>query len=107
MANKFTKAVENRTSEIINAGVAKDQKDNSNTVTDESSIDLSALFEKEDEKKASNKTYYLEQSVIDAVKQNAKKQKVSESKLVNNILKHVLNIRWYITLTNLLDKKKY
>lgn len=92
MANKFAKAVQNRTNEIINAGLNSEQEKDSNPAAAEPSVDISSLFEKEDEKKAKNKTYYLDQEVIDAIKHNAKKQNVSESKLVNNILKHILNI---------------
>ncbi|WP_125005030.1 hypothetical protein [Clostridium tagluense] len=44
-------------------------------------------------KNSKNKTYYLETSAINEVKKIAKKQKISESKLVNDILKHVLGIK--------------
>lgn len=92
MANKFAKAVQNRTNEILSTGMNGEKEKDANSGAAEPSVDISSLFEKEDEKKAKNKTYYLDQEVIDAVKHNAKKQNVSESKLVNNILKHILNI---------------
>lgn len=43
-----------------------------------------------EEKRNRNKTYYLDIEVIRLVSRHAKAQKVSESRLVNDVLKHVL-----------------
>ena len=44
------------------------------------------------ERVAKNKTFYLDEAVITAVRAAAKRQKVTESKLVNDILRGVLGI---------------
>jgi len=110
MANKFKKAIENRSDEILNAGKSneinlKKAKENhiNNKITEntkiekdtrqnQSTFDLNSIIEK-NKKTSSNKTYYLEDKVIEAIKKIAKKQKISESKLVNDILKHILNVK--------------
>jgi hypothetical protein len=40
--------------------------------------------------RSKNKTYYLEEEVINKIVQLAKAKKTSESKIVNDILKHIL-----------------
>jgi len=53
-------------------------------------LDLSDLFDREAERKAKNKTFYLDDSVIQAIKKTASDYHVTESKLVNDILKKIL-----------------
>ncbi|MCB5389117.1 hypothetical protein LIQ05_19455 [Blautia glucerasea] len=92
MANKFEKAVKNRTSEILESG--KDAPTKSpidNNLNDENLVNLSSIIDVK-EKSVKNKTFYLDTEVIKYVKKHAKVQKVSESKLVNDILKHVFKI---------------
>lgn len=92
MANKFQKAIQNRSSEILDAG--KNTNTKSNTIKNNENMvtfDLNSILEK-DELKFKNKSYYLETNVINDIKKVAKKQKISESKLVNNILKKILDI---------------
>lgn len=88
MSNKFKKAIEQRIpeEEFIEKEITNETQD---VDIDYSVIDM---IEIKDNKKAKNKTYYLEESVIKAVVQISKKKKMSESKVVNNILKHILNI---------------
>ncbi len=96
MANKFDKAVQNRSYEILDSG--KKQKPDDVTVLVEdktlkqTGFNLDDIIEK-NSKSSKNKTYYLETSATDEVKKIAKSQKISESKLVNDILKHVLGIK--------------
>ncbi|MBU3130567.1 hypothetical protein [Clostridium tagluense] len=95
MANKFDKAVQNRSYEILDSG-KKQKIDDVVVVEDKSpestSFNLDDIIDKSS-KNSKNKTYYLETNAIDEVKKIAKKQKISESKLVNDILKHVLGIK--------------
>ena len=44
------------------------------------------------QRSAKNKTFYLDEAVISAIKAAAKRQKVTESKLVNDILSKILGI---------------
>ncbi|MBZ9626415.1 hypothetical protein G9F71_026795 [Clostridium sp. FP2] len=95
MANKFDKAVQNRSYEILDSG--KKQKNDDVVLVEDKAIEptsfnLDDIIDKSS-KNSKNKTYYLETSAIDEVKKIAKKQKISESKLVNDILKHVLGIK--------------
>ena len=95
MANKFDKAVQNRSYEILDSG--KKQKIDDVVVVEDKAIEptsfnLDDIIDKSS-KNSKNKTYYLETNAIDVVKKIAKKQKISESKLVNGILKHVLGIK--------------
>lgn len=55
-------------------------------------LDLSSFIIRDHERSAKNKTFYLDSSVIHAVKAAASAQKVTDSKLVNDILKKILNV---------------
>ncbi|MBW9150356.1 hypothetical protein K2F40_15460 [Clostridium sp. CM028] len=96
MANKFDKAVQNRSYEILDSG--KKQKPDDVTVLEadktlkQTGFNLDDIIEKSS-KSSKNKTYYLETSATNEIKKIAKSQKISESKLVNDILKHVLGIK--------------
>lgn len=52
--------------------------------------DLSAYIVRKDTRNAKNKTFYLDETVILAIKRAATSQQVAESKLVNDILKKIL-----------------
>ncbi len=56
-------------------------------------IDLSAFIIRDNERSAKNKTFYLDAAVIDAIKSAAAAQKVTDSKLVNDILKKILGVQ--------------
>ncbi|WP_279146107.1 MULTISPECIES: DUF6364 family protein [Clostridium] len=90
MANKFEKAVQNRTSEILESGKKNLPKDE--TLNNDTLVDLSSIIDIK-EKSGKNKTFYLDEEVIKNIKKYAKSQKVSESKLVNDILKHVFKLQ--------------
>ena len=90
MANKFEKAVQNRTSEILARGKKNLPKDE--TLNNDTLVDLSSIIDIK-EKSGKNKTFYLDEEVIKNIKKYAKSQKVSESKLVNDILKHVFKLQ--------------
>lgn len=107
MSNKFKRAIEQRVDikedSLIEEGASVEKSDNHEKKTikieDEPDLmqnesqnngfDLSSIIKK-DERRAKNKTFYLDEDVIDAITKTAKKQKIAESKLVNDILKHVL-----------------
>jgi hypothetical protein len=74
----------------------KEKEESSKITTQESeqdsvNINLSNLFPQK-EKKAKNKTFYLDENVISAIEKQAKKQKVSDSKFLNEILKQVFRL---------------
>ena len=54
--------------------------------------DLAGLISHSEGRKAKNKTFYLDTSVIEAIHKAAVSQKVTESKLVNDILKKILGV---------------
>lgn len=56
-------------------------------------VDLSAFIIRDNERSAKNKTFYLDAAVIDAIKTAAAAQKVTDSKLVNDILKKILGVQ--------------
>lgn len=56
-------------------------------------VNLDAYIIKETERVAKNKTFYLDQAVIEAIRFAAKKQKITDSKLVNDILRKVLGVK--------------
>lgn len=110
MANRFKESIKHRGNEIVN--IAKEEveepkkqvsngssEDKIETKEESVGFNISSILNVEKEKKYSNKTYYLEDKVIDEIKRLSKsetkknKGNVSESKIVNDILKHVLNIK--------------
>jgi hypothetical protein len=52
--------------------------------------DIGDFLRREPQRMAKNKTFYLDAQVIEAIKSTAKEQKVTDSKLVNDILRMVL-----------------
>ena len=55
-------------------------------------IDLSDFIVRDEGRTAKNKTFYLDAAVIDAIHRTAVAQKVTDSKLVNDILKKILGV---------------
>lgn len=53
---------------------------------------LDAFIVREPSRTAKNKTFYLDAAVIEAVRRAAAAQKVTDSKLVNDILKKILGV---------------
>lgn len=101
-ANKFKKAIETRQEE---KSMLENQLDNTliNTLENKKENILEDNQEQDNTKgfdindildikisKSKNKTYYLQEEVINAVVKTAKSKKVSESKVVNDLLKHIL-----------------
>lgn len=91
--NKFKRAVQMRNTEETNEQPIKnlpriDYKQ-SDAAADKFDIDDMLV---KDVKRSKNKTFYLEEEVIFAISRTAKSRKVSESKLVNDILVHVLKV---------------
>ncbi len=93
MENKFTKCVSNHKKQDLDAPkpeitreipVPEEKREES------SGLSLSDYMSLETERKAKNKTFYLDGVVIQALKRAAASQHVTESKLVNSILKKVL-----------------
>lgn len=54
--------------------------------------DLSAYLSHDEQRIAKNKTFYLDAVVIEHVKQAARRQGVTDSRLVNDILRRVLGL---------------
>lgn len=55
-------------------------------------MDISAFIIRDEGRSAKNKTFYLDEVVINALHRAAVAQKVTDSKLVNDILKKILNV---------------
>lgn len=97
MENKFTKGVLERQQREYNKHLIEQSplSKNIETVSDSSpspsSLNLSDLLERGEERKAKNKTFYLDDSVIQAIKKAASDYHITESKLVNDILKKILS----------------
>ena len=92
MENKFTKGVLERQEREYNKQSPGQPSVSQNEYISASPsvLDLSDLFDREAERKAKNKTFYLDDSVIQAIKKTASDYHVTESKLVNDILKKIL-----------------
>jgi len=55
--------------------------------------DISGYLRRDTQRLAKNKTFYLDTQLIEAIKSTAKKQNVTDSKLVNDILRRVLGLQ--------------
>ena len=112
MANRFKESIKHRGNEIINIGKedppesdiksteeVSARENKTEQKNEEVAFSLSSILNVEKEKKYSNKTYYLEDKVIEEIKKISRaetkksKSNISESKIVNDILKHILNIK--------------
>ncbi len=89
MENKFTKCVSNHKKQEVDAPKPKTTQEIP-IKEENSSLALSDYMILETERKAKNKTFYLDGAVIQALKRAAVTQHVTESKLVNSILKKIL-----------------
>lgn len=54
--------------------------------------DIDTTVKVEPERKAKNKTFYLDEDLINIIKNHAKRQKTTDSKLINDILRQVFKI---------------
>lgn len=54
--------------------------------------DIGEYLRRDNQRLAKNKTFYLDSEVIEAIKATAKAQQVTDSKLVNDILRRVLGL---------------
>lgn len=54
--------------------------------------DIGEYLRRDNQRLAKNKTFYLDSDVIEAIKTTAKSQNVTDSKLVNDILRRVLGL---------------
>ena len=109
MANKFTKSILERqakearehpkTAEPLKlptpetTDAPQQLPPSENTIATEkqaAQLQLDQLLEAEEGSAAKNKTFYLDQSVIDAIHRTAKARGLTDSKLVNEILKKLL-----------------
>ena len=111
MQNKFKKATEQRykedekleikqnndtTENLKNSDIVKtDNEDEATNTTklvtnEDTNSFLDNIIKVPENKEFTNKTYYLEKTVSDKISQIAKTKKISDSKLLNEILKHVL-----------------
>lgn len=109
MANKFQKSVQERLEEEAKRQSAKkkeasamepsletieyqipDEKHFTKTQPDFSDIGL--YLRPETQRIAKNKTFYLDADVIETIKTTARVQRVTDSKLVNDILRKVLGL---------------
>jgi len=86
--NKFQKSVMERQGEFVKALPAEQAQNK--TPPPGGAPDVSGIISLEPGRTAKNKTFYLDEEVIEAVKATAKSQKVTDSKLVNAILQAVL-----------------
>lgn len=114
MANKFQKSVMERLEQeavrqkkntgkkgpVITAAsgaeakktVAEKQRATETQATKADTVDLGQYLRHEPQRLAKNKTFYLDDDVIEAIKRNARVQGVTDSKLVNGILSNVLQV---------------
>ena len=87
MGNKFQDAVRRRNAESEAHNKEKPVDISKNNIA----INIDKLFIG-DEKKSKNKTFYLEENVISALEKESKLQKVSDSKFLNELLKHIFQL---------------
>ena len=72
---------------------AKTKAQKRETVKEEPVIpDLSSILNQTPQRVAKNKTFYLDEEVIDTLKNTAKAQKTTDSRLCNDILRAVLGL---------------
>lgn len=98
-SNKFKQAIDERNKEVVEEKnkesetkkiIEEKNKESEKEIQDNNpKFTISNLFQ-EEERKAKGKTYYLDKETIELVTKVAKKQKISESKLVNKTLLYVL-----------------
>lgn len=87
------KAIAQPTRTEVDISPAKTSKQTAEVAhTEQDTLNLDAYIVQEEERVAKNKTFYLDQAVIDAVKTAAKRRKITDSKLVNDILRKVLSL---------------
>lgn len=92
MENKFTRGIQERQQRALSADSSESTAGSSgeNTPAKNSFPSIEDYIDQTSNRKAKNKTFYLDCAVLDALKKAAQKQQIAESKLVNDILKKVL-----------------
>ena len=111
MANKFTKSILERqakeareqhqpssasssTKEKIETNMPTSQQETPPTTKTtpelEPNFQLDQLLDTEEGRHAKNKTFYLDKAVIDAIHKEAKSRNMTDSKLINELLKKIL-----------------
>lgn len=93
--NKFAKAtstIEQKTQEDLNEKIEINTEPEKETTPKETSKDLiDAIFKNpKKERKSSGHTFYLDEEYYKKLKKISKEQGISVSKVLNEILKHVL-----------------
>jgi len=93
LANKFQKSVSART-EVNSSQTEQTEKTDEIKSSKPSGreTNITEILNRETQRTAKNKTFYLDEAVITALRKTAKEQNVTDSKLVNDILRHVLNV---------------
>jgi hypothetical protein len=112
MANKFQKSVQERLeaeekrrkataspeiTPLEEKSSANSESEVSAPLQEESTVpaaspDIRVYLTHEPQRVAKNKTFYLDAAVIEAVKRISREQQVTESRLVNDILRRVLEL---------------
>lgn len=105
MANKFEKSVLARLEDAENQKKIHPEKkaassreviseNAADSLLKEDSIpDISEYLRREPQRVAKNKTFYLDHDLIETIKSFARLQGVTDSKLVNDILRQVLGLK--------------
>jgi hypothetical protein len=106
MANKFQKSVldrleaeEKRRTASVTSEISPQEAENAAAqaftpipVEGEAPANIHAYLTRDTQRVAKNKTFYLDIAVVDAVKRISHEQKVTESRLVNDILRGVFGL---------------
>jgi hypothetical protein len=101
MANKFQKSVLERleaeekrrkSAPPLEATLQGVQGNPEKTVTPANPPDIRDYLMHDSQRVAKNKTFYLDAAVVDEVKRISREQKVTESRLVNDILRGVFGL---------------
>ena len=92
MANKFTKSVLERQAKEMRQHPVRAAKPAGEGETAAPPVDLTEFIVRDEGRMAKNKTFYLDAAVIDALHRAAVAQKVTDSKLVNDILRKILGL---------------
>lgn len=89
MGNRFQKAYEGKTEEIINAGKPeeiKEAKKQEENIEENNNISPTFTFEKEIKEEKEYKTYYLKKTNIEKLEKLSKKTGINKSQLLDSIL---------------------
>lgn len=90
MANKFTKSIQERQEKERRTSPAAPAPEAAPVTAHLTPADIPAVLGREKPRRATNKSYYLDEEVIAAVKHAAEAQHATESRFLNSILKALL-----------------